>query len=283
MSTPARFICGNLSACHDIPYGTSSFSPTRSGHFNTITLHNINNDLYVSQEIRYVAQKLIRMYYLPLQVLKWMRLLNSFGRHHGVYQYKFFDKGLPADVNKVQRLWNKASKAKKDVPLRANNTIDILEVMKLAVRTFDQNTIALGSARAYKSSNHLRVDAKCSAKVPRESVYDSEMYRVLVNWLVKVHNYEINGQWHLEKLCDDGDYHHFYCDLVITKRDNPNPVTVCRPSEIWVIHFSREDNVVSDPHWSSDVLQERGLNVIYFWHDKEFKNVRMSTRSRDVT
>jgi hypothetical protein len=30
-------------------------------------------------------------------------------------------------------------------------------------------------------------------------------------------------------------------------------------------------------------LQERGLNVIHFWYDKEFKNVRMSARFWDTT
>src|SRR2546430_17679635 len=31
-------------------------------------------------------------------------------------------------------------------------------------------------------------------KVPRESVYDAEMYRILVNWLVKEHDFEVTGQ-----------------------------------------------------------------------------------------
>ncbi|CAG8517749.1 8307_t:CDS:2 [Racocetra fulgida] len=53
-------------------------------------------------------------------------------------------------------------------------------------------------------------------KVPRESVYDAEMYRILHNWLVKVHNFEVTGQCHLEQVCD-GEYDHLYCDLAITK------------------------------------------------------------------
>ncbi|GBB92537.1 hypothetical protein RclHR1_02020019 [Rhizophagus clarus] len=43
------------------------------------------------------------------------------------------------------------------------------------------------------------------------------MYQVLVNWLRKIHGYKITGQWHLEQVCDDGDYHHLYCDLIIKK------------------------------------------------------------------
>ncbi|CAG8609162.1 4574_t:CDS:2 [Ambispora gerdemannii] len=195
-----------------------------------------------------------------------------------------------------------------DVPLRVDKSTNILEVLKLAIRTFDQATITLASVRAYKESNHLRVDSETNAKVPRESVYDAEMYRVLLNWLKIIHKFEITGQWHLGQVCEDGDYHHLYCDLTIKKSDSPNPVAVLEllatasppkldshfeqvfkyaqqlnPLEVWVVHFSREDGVVENPYWPCKQLQERGLNVVHLWHDKEFKNVRMSARSRDAS
>ena len=53
--------------------------------------------------------------------------------------------------------------------------------------------------------------------------------------------------------------------------------------EIWIVHFSREDYIVTNPYWPCEKLQERGLNVVHFWHDREFKNVRMSARFSDVT
>ncbi|GES84662.1 P-loop containing nucleoside triphosphate hydrolase protein [Rhizophagus clarus] len=193
-----------------------------------------------------------------------------------------------------------------DVPLRDDKSIDILEILKTAVRDFDQGIIALGSSRSYKSSNHLYVNSEHYIKVPRESTYDAEMYRVLVNWLRKIHGYEITGQWHLEQVCDDGDYHHLYCDLTIKKPDSPHLEGLLEllatasipkleghfeqvfkyeeqlhPREIWIVHFSREDYVVTNPYWPSEKLQEKGLNVIHFWHDRDFKNVRMSARFRD--
>jgi hypothetical protein len=112
------------------------------------------------------------------------------------------------------------------VPLQSNGSVDVLEVVKSTVCTFNPKTIALGSSRSYKSLNHLLVDSKQNVKVPRESIYDAEMYRILANWLAEVHRYEITGQWHLEQVCDDGDYHHFYCDLTIKKADALNPVAV---------------------------------------------------------
>ncbi|CAJ0832895.1 11583_t:CDS:2 [Entrophospora sp. SA101] len=194
-----------------------------------------------------------------------------------------------------------------DVPMQANGSVNILEVVKSVVRTFDKNTIAQGSFRSYKSSNHLCIDSKKRAKVPRESVYDAEMYRILHNWLVKVHGFEITGQWHLESICADGDFHHFYCDLTIKKHDATNPVAILEllatvsqpkldnhfeqvfkyaeqlcPLEVWIVHFSREDAVVTDPYWPCNELQDKGLNVIHLWHNKEFTNVRMSSRSLDA-
>ncbi|GBB92828.1 hypothetical protein RclHR1_20610004 [Rhizophagus clarus] len=97
-----------------------------------------------------------------------------------------------------------------NVPLQDNKSIDILEILKTAVCDFDQSIIALGSSRSYKNSNHLYVNSEHYIKVLRESTYDAEMYQVLVNWLRKIHGYEITGQWHLEQVCDDRDYHHLY-------------------------------------------------------------------------
>src|SRR5215469_1652641 len=57
-----------------------------------------------------------------------------------------------------------------DVPLLANGSVDILEVVKSTVRTFDPKTIALGSSRSYKRSNHLLVDSTQNVKVPWESM-----------------------------------------------------------------------------------------------------------------
>ena len=193
-----------------------------------------------------------------------------------------------------------------DIPLRPNGSVDVLEVIKSAVCLFNKKTISLGSSRSFKNSNYLVVDSKQNVKVPRESTYDVEMYRILHNWFMQRNDFEITGQWHLEQVGDDRDYHHSYCDLTITKSNDPTPVAILellatgtipkirkhfdqvlkyanqlRSREVWVVHFSREDSVVSDPYWPSSELQEKGLNVVHFWHDKTFQNVQMSMRSLD--
>ncbi|CAG8523424.1 1265_t:CDS:2 [Diversispora eburnea] len=93
-------------------------------------------------------------------------------------------------------------------------------------------------------SNNLLVDFKQNMKVPRESTYDAEMYRILTNWLAKVYGYEVT--------CDDGDYHHFYCDLTIKKADVPNPVAIIEilaSGSVWIVHFSREDSIIMNQYW----------------------------------
>ncbi|CAG8770299.1 14970_t:CDS:2, partial [Racocetra persica] len=241
-----------------------------------ITLHKINDDLCMPQEVRDIAQNLIE---------------NS-----------------KADTEKVNSLWRKASKARKtsppprdlatidaptkkqcvvpetswfcpdmNMPLQANGGVNTLEIIKSAVRVFDQKTIALGSTCSYKCSNHLQVESKYDECIPRESVYDAEMYRILHNWLAKKPDnpypeavLEVVATGSISTLKK-----HF--DRVIKYTDQ-----LC-PEEVWIVHFSREDSIVSDPYWPSEKLQDRGLNVIHFWHDEGFEDIRMSARFRDAT
>ncbi|CAG8459573.1 20567_t:CDS:2 [Racocetra persica] len=168
-----------------------------------------------------------------------------------------------------------------DISLRINKSMDILGIVKQAFCFFNQNTIAQESSRPYKSSNNLLVDSKPNMNVPRESVYDAEMYRILFNWLTKVYHYEIIGQWHLEQVGEDGGHHHLYCDLTIKKKEDSNPIAILEL--VWLIHFSREDDITKKPYWPSEELQKRGLNVIHFWHDKGFKNAFMSARVKDIS
>jgi hypothetical protein len=147
------------------------------------------------------------------------------------------------------------------------------------------------------------VNEKTASKVPRESVYDAEMYRLLINWLKKCHDIDIISQWHLESIASDGFYHHSYCDLTLKDSNQSSPLAILElvatattaslekhfnqifkyaqqlhPTEFWLVHFSCEDNFILDPYWPEKKLQQDGLNVVHFWHDKNFKNVRMSAK-----
>jgi hypothetical protein len=52
--------------------------------------------------------------------------------------------------------------------------------------------------------------------------------------------------------------------------------------EAWVVHFTCEDNYLDHPVWQSEMqLDEGGINVIHFWHDRAFSAVMMSARWKD--
>ncbi|CAG8629423.1 3186_t:CDS:2, partial [Diversispora eburnea] len=126
------------------------------------TLESINKNLSISQDIRDIAQNLIENRKSDVNIVD-------------------FSSKKPCIIPDISHFC-----FDEDIPLQVNSSaINILEVMKSAVRTFNKNTIARGSSRSYKSSNHLQVDSKCNVHVPRESVYDAEMYRILHNWLAE--------------------------------------------------------------------------------------------------
>ncbi|ORZ11009.1 hypothetical protein BCR41DRAFT_356765 [Lobosporangium transversale] len=139
--------------------------------------------------------------------------------------------------------------------------LDILETMKIALRFFDKNLIMQAGSRSYKGSGEtVKVMGNCNVSVPRESVYDTELMRVLTNWLNKAEEYEIIGQWHLREL-EDHKYNH------ISK--TPTYRRLLSAEEAW------------HPHWQTDAELEQGVNLVHFWHDRDFNTVRMSARWKD--
>ncbi|GES96037.1 P-loop containing nucleoside triphosphate hydrolase protein [Rhizophagus clarus] len=295
------FPCGVWSLQHFISWSTNMFGLTERNEAYTVfynTLYIFHDDPIVSQEIYEVVKNLL---------LK-KKVSGKKGRNPladtSNLQEEIIEKPVSSKSDSLvssipiakKRSISKVLNASADIPLRDDKSIDILEILKTAVRDFDQGIIALRSSRSYKSSNHLYVNSEHYIKVPRESTYDAEMYRVLVNWLRKIHGYEITGQWHFEQVCDDGDYHHLYCDLTIKKPENPHLEALLEllamasiskldghfekvfkyeeqlhSREIWIVHFSREDYVVTNLYWPSEKLQEKGLNVVHFWHDRDLK------------
>ena len=93
-------------------------------------------------------------------------------------------------------------------PIKPNGALDCLETLKEAVKVFDKDLIEGAAERAYKTAP-VQVD---------ESVYDSELMRILSNWL-KQKAYKVTGQWHHvvgnnHKYSDiaiyDGEYKFFF-------------------------------------------------------------------------
>ncbi|KAF9347999.1 hypothetical protein BGX34_002758 [Mortierella sp. NVP85] len=173
--------------------------------------------------------------------------------------------------------------------------LDILSTLKVAVQHFDKELLQQAPNRSYKSSGGIMVDGRRGARVPRESVYDTELARILTNWLGRSEAFQITGQWHLREVES-----HRYTDIVIQKEGDPTVVLELvattdqaslrehierassykslLPAEVaWVIHFTCQDDYLQDPLWpSTEQLQD--VNIVHFWHDRAFDNIRMSAR-----
>jgi hypothetical protein len=131
--------------------------------------------------------------------------------------------------------------------------------------------------------------------VPRESVYDTELMRILSNWLRGRDGLRVTGQWHLKT---DAKKH----NIVIKDEENPpivlellatgDPAFVAShiqktpeymellsANEAWVVHLTCEQDYC--PIWQSDADLSRGINVVHFVHDLEFRKVVMSARWKD--
>jgi hypothetical protein len=174
-----------------------------------------------------------------------------------------------------------------------NWSLNFLEILKEAVKIFDKELMIRAAECAFKFSR-VKVDGAYSKKVPRESVYDSELMRILSNWL-KQGQYNVTGQWHhvIGKT-------HKYSDINVTGERSKcvlEPLATGHPDfvkehiertkqykdnlgaeEAWVVHFTREDDYLADPMWQSEELLIDDINVIHFWHNLEFTNVRMSAK-----
>lgn len=188
---------------------------------------------------------------------------------------------------------------------KQNGYTDVLEVINESLRFFDKDLIKLAPIRSYKQAE-VCVDGRHKRMVPRESVYDTELMRILTNWLVKSERYTVSGQWHLINPNETGQAAHKYSDVVIKKPGMPTVVLellatgdkkfiqthidktplykeLLSADEAWIIHFTREDGYLNHPLWqSSTQLNEGIINMIHIWHNEDFTTAQMSARWKDV-
>jgi len=90
------------------------------------------------------------------------------------------------------------------------------------------NTVGYASAHSFKKAL-VSVGGYNNVNVPRESVYQTELDRILVKWLGTQRNFEVTGQWHLtqpQKKKNKGGKHQ-YCDIVIMGPDSSSqPIVI---------------------------------------------------------
>ncbi|CAG8528853.1 7476_t:CDS:2 [Racocetra fulgida] len=169
---------------------------------------------------------------------------------------------------------------KVDVPYHpSTGTLDIFEVLKQVIRVFDRETIK--SCNSFKLARVL-VSNSYDRKVPRESVYDAELYRIMSNWLGR---FTITGQWHLKYRASE-HISNKYVDIVISQPDHPTialellatatkkelkehyeRALLCDKKlpadETWIVHFTCCEDAISEPYWPTESQLQKGLQACY--------------------
>jgi len=182
------------------------------------------------------------------------------------------------------------------IPKRyAGGPIDIYAILKVVLEIFDGSLIKRAAETSYKTAT-VKVGGRTKVKVPRESIYDSELFRTLSNWFKQqLGGVEVTGQWHhvvsnshrySDILVDDGGTR-FVLELLATgapgtvnehitrAKDYKNNLNA---TEAWVIHFTCEDDYFQHPQWQSNKVLRENINVVHIWHNPDFTEVKMMSR-----
>jgi len=108
--------------------------------------------------------------------------------------------------------------------------------------------------------------------------------------LLRISGWSVTDQQHT--IIDNGQ--HKYSDIVLQKHDHepivlellateeeslikdhidktPTYMNTLSAVEVWVIHFTCEDNFI--PVWQTSAQRKRGVNVVHVIHGMDFKNV----------
>ncbi|PKK69838.1 hypothetical protein RhiirC2_831212 [Rhizophagus irregularis] len=122
--------------------------------------------------------------------------------------------------------------------------------------------------------------------------------------LVKVdgcQNRMVTGQWHLIDHADNDEKDkHYYSNITImTPRKTVvlellasankeelnehfervlNYAEMLSADDKWIVNFTCEDDATNNPHWPPNDRKFESVNVVHFFHDRTFENVRMSAR-----
>ena len=139
-------------------------------------------------------------------------------------------------------------------------------------------------------------------------MYQSELSRIFILWLVKIYKLEVTTQWHVVYESASGSkLQHRFCDIIIKPCNNSQQPMILLEllasgtedelnehfdrmlryatnfdnSEVWVVNFTCLDSATSEPLWQSDQQLNQGLNVIHVWHNLSFTEMCVAFRSHE--
>jgi hypothetical protein len=185
-------------------------------------------------------------------------------------------------------------------PMTENGHLIVLDVLTEAIRYFDMDHMRMARSNSFKISK-VMVTGRRGLLVPRESVYEAELMRILSNWLPPRLKYSVSCQWHLRT----DQKQDRYCDIVIWKpqfstillellatgeaHDIKSHIdrildykSLLGADEAWVIHFTCEDEYTQNATWQSDDELKAGINVAHVIHDPEFNHIHIAAWWKDA-
>ncbi|RGB24690.1 hypothetical protein C1646_803779 [Rhizophagus diaphanus] len=98
-----------------------------------------------------------------------------------------------------------------------DESLDILNILQTAIQFFNKDIIS----NADFIASNLYTGSQEKMCVPRESVYSTELNRILVNWLIKKSGYEVTGRHLVKRYGDKEDYNPFNNFWGISSLDCP--------------------------------------------------------------
>jgi hypothetical protein len=175
----------------------------------------------------------------------------------------------------------------------STQTVHVLNILLESLKFFDKDLIQMACDHSYKTAKVPVLDFP-RHRVPRESVYDTELVRILTNWLRYRYGWTVTSQWHL--LTQDGRNK---CSNITLKKGDESVVPELLATEdrsfvqsrieklpeymafhsvdqAWVVHFTCECDY--DPVWQSQEQLQNRLNVVHFLHNHAFSSVRVRAR-----
>ncbi|KAK0239550.1 hypothetical protein EDD85DRAFT_454149 [Armillaria nabsnona] len=179
-----------------------------------------------------------------------------------------------------------------DAPPLSGSNLAVFDALRMTLPFFQRNVIQAASRTAHKIAG-VYVDGHREMPVPRESVYNDELMRILSDWLSIYYGWSVTGQYHLRT----GEGGHKYSDIVIGSKTGRLVVLellatgsaddvqshidrtveykgLLGAAEAWFIHFTHEDNY--EPIFQSAKALAGGIGVVHFQHDENFFYVRVS-------
>ncbi|RUS20152.1 hypothetical protein BC937DRAFT_86262 [Endogone sp. FLAS-F59071] len=197
--------------------------------------------------------------------------------------------------------------APKTAPIKLENgTYNIWNLVATATSYFNKNILRNAIYRSFKLVRSGKVENRTHCEVPRESVYQSELARILILWIANIYTLEVTTQWHVVYEEAQGSaLQHKYCDIIITSPNNRQQPMVLLEllasgtegelrehfkrtlkyatnfddnPEIWVVNFTCLDGATVTPVWQSDAELCQGLNVMHIRHDLDFTEMRIAYR-----